>query len=333
MDTAKKIRESFKKHYEKIKSGTELSEEDLRVAFVKSGILEELGYKVVPKEVRFEKGVKGKKSDLIAFDDYLNAVFVIEFKRPNELDVERDFAQLWERYVKPLKARYGLLTDGLELLLYEREYGKPEIKLRVNLGEVTLSQCEEVYDWLKKPSIERTRIEEVLGYFERFDKPAEKVNLSSEIAQEHFFDSFELKEGSIFVNLVQKTIALFDFELERSKFLKSAYKFWKMSYAKKPEEVPENWRRIMEGIGLKATEENLFKFMFCLESAYSLFTRLILAKACEDYKLPYIDFSGFIKREIKRIAWRERGDISSLAWPITTKNLIENMKENLVKSV
>jgi len=333
MDTANEIQASFKKLYEKIKSGKEISEEDLRVAFVKSGILEELGYKVVPKEVRFEKGVKGKRSDLIAFDDYQNAVFVVEFKRPTEIDLERDFAQLWERYVKPLKAKYGILTDGLELLLYERINSNWERKLRVNLGEVTLSQCEEVYDWLKKPKVEREEVSEVLNYFGQFDKPGERVNLSTEIAQQHFFENFELKEGSIFTNLVEKTIGLFDFELERSKFLKSAYYFWKISYAKKPEKVPENWRRIMDGIGLEANEENLFKFMFCLESAYSLFTRLILAKACEDYKLPYVEFSKFIKTEIENIAFTYRGSIPLLAWPITTKNLIENMKKNLVQSV
>ena len=328
---AKKIQASFKKLHEKIKSGKEISEEDLRVAFVKSGILEALGYEGELKDIRFEKGVRGKRSDLLAFDDYQNVVFVVEFKRPNEIDLEQDFTQLWERYVKPLKARYGLLTDGLELLLYERINSNWERKLRVNLGEVTLSQCEEVYDWLKKPRIERTRIEEVLNYFERFDNPEEKVNLSTEIAQQYFFDGFELKEGSVFVNLVQKTIGLFDFELERSKFLKSAYNFWKISYAKKPEKVPENWRRIMDGIGLEVNEENLLKFMFCLESAYSLFTRLILAKACEDYKLPYVEFSRFIKTEIERTSYR--GDITLLAWAITTKNLIESMKQKLVKSV
>ncbi len=331
MDSVKKIQASLKKLHGKIKSAKEISEEDLRVAFVKSVILEELGYEGELKDVRFEKGVRGKRSDLLAFDEYMNVVFVVEFKKPAESDLEQDFAQLWERYVKPLKARYGLLTDGLELLIYERINSNWEIKLRVNLGEVTLSQCEEIHEGLKKPRIERTRIDEVLSYFERFDKPEEKINLSSEIAQQHFFDSFELKEESTFVNLVQKTIALFDFELERSKFLKSAYKFWKISYAKKPEKVPENWKKIMDEIGLEANEENLFKFMFCLESAYSLFTRLILAKACEDYKLPYIEFSKFIKTEIERTSYR--GDITLLAWAIITKHLIESMKQKLVKSV
>ena len=41
-------------------------------------------------------------------------------------------------------------------------------------------------------------------------------------------------------------------------FLKSAYNFWKISYAKKPDKVPENWRRIMDHIGLEVTDENLF---------------------------------------------------------------------------
>ncbi|MCD6155024.1 MAG: N-6 DNA methylase [Candidatus Verstraetearchaeota archaeon] len=333
MDTSTKIRASFKKLYGKIKSAKEkeLSHEDLRVAFVDSGILKLLGYEGVPKDVRFEKGVGGKRSDLLTFDDYKNVVFVVEFKKPAEIDAERDFEQLWEQYVKPLRARYGVLTDGLEFLVYERINSNWERKPHVNLGEVTIAQCEEIYNWLKKPGIKRTNINEVLRYFERFDNPEERINLSSEIAQQHFFDSFELKEGSIFEDLVQKTIGLFDFELERSKFLKSAYNFWKVSYAKKPERVPENWRRIMDKIGLEMNNENLFKFMFCLESAYSLFTRLILAKACEDYKLPDIDFSGFIKNQIRNISFR--GDISLLAWAITTRDLIKSMKQKLVKSV
>lgn len=331
MATPENIRSSFGKLHEKIRSAKEISEEDLRIAFVRSGILEVLGYEGELTDIRFEKNVRGKRSDLIAFDEYQNVVFVVEFKKPKELDVERDFAQLWGRYVKPLKARYGLLTDGLELMIYERINSNWERKLSVNLGALALQQCEDLYEWLRKPRIERTKIEAVLSYFAQFDDPAERVNLSSEIAQKHFFESFELKAGSSFANLVEKTIGLFDFELERSKFLKSAYNFWKVSYAKKPEKIPENWRRIMAGMGLEATEENLFKFMFCLESAYSLFTRLILAKACEDYKLPYVEFSRFIKTEIEQTSYR--GDITLLAWAITTKHLIESMKQRLVKSV
>ncbi|MGC9444879.1 MAG: restriction endonuclease subunit M, partial [Candidatus Methanospirareceae archaeon] len=331
MAAPENIRSSFRKLHEKLNSAKEISEEDLRIAFVKSGILEALGYEGELTDIRFEKNIRGKRSDLLACDEYQNVVFVVEFKKPKELDVERDFAQLWERYVKPLKARYGVLTDGLELMIYERVNSNWEQKLSVNLAALAVPECEELSEWLRKPRIERTKIEAVLNYFALFDDPAERVNLSSEIAQQHFFESFELKAGSRFANLVEKTIGLFDFELERSKFLKSAYNFWKISYAKKPEKIPENWRRIMGGMGLDANEENLFKFMFCLESAYSLFTRLILAKACEDYQLPYVEFSRFIKTEIEQTSYR--GDITLLAWAITTQHLIESMKQRLVKSV
>ena len=49
------------------------------------------------------------------------------------------------------------------------------------------------------------------------------------------------------------------------------------------------------------------------------------------WKLPYIEFSKFIKTEIDRTSYR--GDITLLAWAVTTKNLIESMKQKLVKSV
>ena len=185
----KNIQTIFKKLYGIIKSAKDISEEDLRVEFVKSGILKELGYKGELEDIRFEKGIKGKRSDLLAFDDYKNVNFVVEFKKA--LDLEQDFVQLWERYVKPLKARYGVLTDGQELVIYERVNSNSELKIRLNLSEVTLSQCEEISAWLKKPKIERTRINEVLSYFKRFDDPKERVNLSTEISQQYFFDSFE----------------------------------------------------------------------------------------------------------------------------------------------
>ncbi len=148
MGDANKIRAIFKKLYGIIKSAKDISEEDLRVEFVNSGILKELGYKGELEDIRFEKGIKGKRSDLLAFDDYKNVNFVVEFKKA--LDLEQDFVQLWERYVKPLKARYGVLTDGQEFVIYGRVNSNSELKIRLNLSEVTLSQCEEIYDWLKK---------------------------------------------------------------------------------------------------------------------------------------------------------------------------------------
>jgi len=325
------LQESFKKFSEIVKSAKDVSEEDVRQQFYKSDILKQLGYEGELKDVRFEKNVKGKRSDLIAFDRYMNAVFVIEFKKPGEIDLKKDFSQLWDRYVKPLRARYGLLTDGLDFLLYERIDSNWERKIEVNIEEITSVQCGEIYDWLKKPRMDISKVEEVLRYFEGFDKNEERINLSTDLAREHFFENFELREGSIFVRLIQRTIDLFDLELKRSKFLDSAYRFWKVSYAKKPEKIPENWKKILKSIEIEVNEENLFKFMFCLESAYSLFTRLILAKACEDYNLPYVEFSEFIKREIKGISYR--GDIPLAAWAITAKALIDAMRGRLVSSV
>ena len=89
MDTAKNIRASFKKLYGKIKSGKDISEEDLRVAFVKSGILEVLGYEGELKDIRFEKGVRGKRSDLSALDLFyslkveINSLTLLKWCRSN----------------------------------------------------------------------------------------------------------------------------------------------------------------------------------------------------------------------------------------------------------
>jgi len=43
MSSIKKIQEALKKFHEKIRDAEDVSEEDLRIAFVRSGILEALG--------------------------------------------------------------------------------------------------------------------------------------------------------------------------------------------------------------------------------------------------------------------------------------------------
>ncbi|MFB6088751.1 MAG: Eco57I restriction-modification methylase domain-containing protein, partial [Candidatus Aenigmatarchaeota archaeon] len=164
-----------------------------------------------------------------------------------------------------------------------------------------------------------------------FDHPEERVTLVDEESREHFFENFKLEKDSAFTNLVIKTMNLFDSQYHKSKFLTSAYDFWEKSYAKEPEEVPKNWKVIMDDAGIETSKENLFKFMFCLETTYALFTRLILAKSCEDYKFPGIDFSDFIKSEIKRESYH--GEISQVSWPVLVYKLIENMRFKLVESI
>lgn len=323
-----KIKSSFKRIYQKARENPHLSEEAIKRYFYKEGILEELGYS--DEDIYVEKGVKGKRTDIHCLDDYRNVVFVIEFKKPSVRNLKQHFDQLWDSYVKPLKADYGVLTNGLELLLYERINSNYERILKVNLSDLSSEDCKKIL-LLKKPAYQITRIDQVLEYFDKFDHPEEKIALTTEESREHFFENFKLEKDSAFTKLVLRTMELFDYQYRKSKFLTSAYDFWEKSYAKEPEEIPKNWEDVMKDANLKTSKENIFKFMFCLETTYALFTRLILAKACEDYKFPSIDFSDFIKTEVRRESYRM--EISQASWPVLVYKLVENMRFKLVESI
>ena len=88
---------------------------------------------------------------------------------------------------------------------------------------------------------------------------------------------------------------------------------------------------LLKNAGISFTKEHLFQFMFCLESAYALLMRILLAKTCGDYKFPGINFTAFIKTEVSNSSLK--GDISLAIWPVAVHRLIENMKVNLVESV
>lgn len=81
------LQNAFRKLHEE--SNKLESEEELRSALLKSKILENLGYGVIGKDIRLEKGVEGKRCDIICLDEYRNVVFVIELKKPNNEQLEK----------------------------------------------------------------------------------------------------------------------------------------------------------------------------------------------------------------------------------------------------
>jgi len=246
MPDIQKIKSDFKRIYVKSKENPDMPEEELRAHFNKMEILENLGYHSIGKDIRIERAVpkKRKRSDIHCLDDYGNVIFVIEFKKPSDdRNLTEHFDQLWDRYVKPLRAEYGVLINGYELILYKRIKLNHERVLRVNLEEISTEDCKIIYRHLRKPDYSLTQVKEILGYFEKFGAPESRIYLTTDAAREHFFENFKLGEETIFGELLQKMIKLFDFEYGRSKFLTSAYDFWQKSYAKKPDKVPKNWEK------------------------------------------------------------------------------------------
>ncbi len=332
MPDIQKIKLDLQNLYGKSKQNPEMPEEELRTLFNKSTILENLGYGAIGKDIRLELSIKGKRSDIVCLDDYGNVVFVVEFKKPSDsMELKEHFDQLWDRYVKPLRADFGALINGYELILYRRIGENNRLEVRVNLSEISDKDCELIVKLLKKPDYELTKVRDILNYLNKFSAPESRIFLTTDEARKHFFENFKLEEDSIFGELFKNTIKLFDYEYSRSKFLTSAYDFWRKSYAKKPDKVPESWKKLLKGAGLSTGEEDLYKFMFCLETTYALFTRLILAKACEDYNFQGIDFSEFIESEIK--GSERRGGTFLVMWGVLVMRLIRKMRRDLVESV
>jgi len=298
-----------------------MSEDELYSVLVKAGFFEELGYERFGVDVKPQYVVPGerKKADYICRDEYQNVIFVLEAKKPRDEKLEDALGQLWERYVLPLKAVYGVLTNGKRFLVYKRVGSNAEPLLDVNLKDATESDCNQLHRALKKPEYDITLHSRVQEYFARI----EKLSLKTDLAKENFFETFKLNVDSIFGRLILDLMELFDCVYPRSKFLKGAYGFWQRSFAREPEKIPESWKPFLKG------DDDVFKFMFCLESAHALLARLILAKACEDLKFPGIGISNFVVQKIHQF----RGQIPLVGYPIVLLKLLKEMKDQLVYSI
>lgn len=328
-----KIQDGLESIYEESKKNPDQSEDNLKRLFHKSEILEELGYD--EDDIRVEKTIEDQnRTDIHCVDEYGNVQFVIEFKKPNVSNLraqESEESQLQDRYMEPLKADYGFLYNGLKIIPYRRAGRSIESEEARNVSNLSIEDCKHIFGNLNKPDYELTDIEQVESYLNEYKASNKRMLLREEVAKNHFFENFRLEKNSVFGNLLQRTIELFNHMEGENSFLDGAYDFWKKSYARKPDEVPDQWKDLMRRANLEENDEDLYKFMFCLETAYAIFARLILAKAGEDYELPDVQFSKFIGKRVDDAS--RLGDIAGAAWAKISYQLTKDMKERFVSSV
>jgi len=317
----REIKECLAYVLDKVEKDPSMIEDDLYRVLENSGLFKKLGYLEIGVDIRPQRPISGerKKPDYAFRDEYQNTIFVMEVKRPLDKELEKALPQLWERYVLPLKSKYGVLTNGKQIVIYERIGINHKLVMKVNLVEATEVRCNQIQSLLKKPHY---NIGNIQGIRECLFA-TEKLSLKTDIAKEDFFETFGLKENTIFGSLVHILMDLFDEIYPKSKFLEGAYGFWNKSLARKPEKVPDSWKNFLK------KDEDIFKFMFCLESAHAMLARLMLAKACEDLRFPSISISDFVSQRIHCF----RGQVPICGYPIVLIELFAEMRNLLVYSI
>lgn len=319
-----KLLTAFRYIYKKAIENPEMDEDELYDVLSDSDFFTTLGYLKVGKDIRKQKTIveSGKKPDFYCLDDFQNVVFVLEAKKPLDEHLEAAFDQLWRLYVIPLRSHYGVLINGKRVIVYSRK-GDVEVKLLDReLDKITRAESDLIMSVLRKPEHEVMTLENLKGYL----SATEKLSLQVPQAKQFFLETFALTPDSIYGELVKALMDLFDDILPKSKFLRGAWSFWLHSLARKPQSIPSAWKPFL---GEKSSEEKLYPFMFCLETAQALLARLMLAKACQDYGFPNVNLYDFVLKRIPNM----RGQIRSVSYPIVLSQLLKEMEGLLVTSV
>lgn len=283
---------------------TGITEAEVEKIFQDRGFFAELGYEGFGKDILAQRGKLRKRFD-VALTGFAGRVHaVIEFKKPTEKDLESFRGELLEKYVNPHLAIYGVLTNGDQILIYARTNGHFPEQRRFRLSETTEENARDVYDWLRKQSVHMEILESVL---ERLRYNRQNVLLirdpDSEAAR-IFFQVFQLRPESAFGRLVLSLKRLLPKTAEVSRFARGCYDFWLRTYARELtfKNIPLAWRNFLTS----KNKSEIAQFSFALETAYSIISRLILAKAADDKGFPFVRFIPRIQESLNELAVRGR---------------------------
>ncbi|NGM70271.1 N-6 DNA methylase [Natronolimnobius sp. AArcel1] len=301
----------------------EMSERDVENIFLESGFYDVLGYEGTGTDIRSEFTLPdNRRPDYITLDTNESVTGVFEFKKPNR-DLSGHEDQLFH-YMDELRAKYGVLTNGVELRVYTAEQNF--VIPAKALSTITDSEARNLSSILRKREFDLTNPDHVNRFLSDLDPiPLDK---QAKLGQEHFFDTFRLEKGSPFADLVTAMMDLLrELRDEREeKFVKGAYDFWEATYASEPEEVPSSWQPFING------KQSLRDFMFCLESGHALLARLLLAKATEDHD--FFAGTGYNGMDDYFRGLQGFGmSINLDAFPVAADNLIDDMQDQLVEGL
>ena len=305
------------------RTAEEMSERDVENLFLETGFYSALGYEGTGTDIRSEFTLPDdRRPDYITLDTNEAVTAVYEFKTTG-----RDLAPFEDQlfhYMENLRADYGVLTNGDELRLYQRERDRPI--LTVSVEAITDSDARDLFSSLRKREFDLTNPDHVNRFLADLDPIP--LDQQAELGQEHFFDTFRLAEDSPFANLVTGLMDLLH-ELrdeQNAKFVKGAYDFWEATYADEPDEIPDSWDPFING------KQSLRDFMFCLESGHALLARLLLAKATEDHD--FFVGTGYNGMDDYFRGLQGFSDSINLdAFPVAADNLIDDMQVQLVEGL
>ena len=139
-----------------------LTEAEVEKVFQEKGFFVELGYQGFGKDLLAQRGKARKRFDvaLTGFGGRVHAV--IEFKQKSAGTLESFRDELYEKYVQPQVAVFGVLTNGEKIIVYARTNGQFPEQMNVQLSEITEGRARDLENWLHKKSVHLASLESVL---------------------------------------------------------------------------------------------------------------------------------------------------------------------------
>jgi len=283
-------------------SAGHLDERELVTLFFQEGFFSVLGYGRVGEDIRLEQRTLKGRVDVTLRAFAARPVAVLEFKAPN-VSLAGFIDQL-SSYTAEVFPEVGILTNGTDLWLFRCENGvllQPPIE-EMMLADLSITQARRLYERLRLRHVDLRRLDAVSQCLTELRSNPLPVSSPMEAGGVQFLKRFELKGNTPFGCLVSKLLEGLPRFRQYSDFTKGAYEFWRRIYSRQLDfdETPSSWRQFVTGSGREA----LYQFMFSLETAYAILSRVMLAKAMQDNRFPYIDvlrsFAGALEAQHER---------------------------------
>ena len=280
------------------------------------GLFESLGYSLGRRDVLLEE----QHADVVLRAPNGRPLAVLEFKRPNR-PPQDGLEQLERDYVAKLLPDVGALINGRELWIYRRDGSglQHPALARISLRNASDRDAEVVYRLLGRRELDLTRLVAFEEALHNLASAPLEVRGPNEPGGQAFLDRLALRRGTPFGRLVAAMASALPIMLQRSSFTKGAYDFWRQIYARNLDmsDAPRSWRDLLSGSG----KEDLYRFMFALESAYAVASRLLLARAMENHEFPNMQLADALIGRLRSL--QSQGRLSPAAYAEGLRALFE----------